>query len=128
MKTITRHPAVDEVESGEWGGDKKYFVHLKRDFWFQSHETGSKSFDTVAEFLATTIERRPETMEIRHIKKRIFTSATVGVTTLCGARVGKKAWYAQDARNLLRLVVKCNIPAIRYGESWKFCPDCVEKI
>ena len=71
---------------------------------------------------------RDETMVTRHIKKRIFTSMAAGVTTLCGAPVGKKAWYAQDARDFLRLVNTCGVPAIRYGESWKFCPDCEEKI
>ena len=67
-------------------------------------------------------------MVIKHIKKRIFTGARVGVTTLCGAPVGKKAWYRQDARDLLRLVNTCDIPTSGYGESWKFCPDCEGKI
>ncbi len=71
---------------------------------------------------------RHEAMETRHIKKRIFTGATVGVTTLCGAPVGKKAWYAQDARDMYRLVVKCDIPAIQYSETWEFCPSCVKKL
>lgn len=57
---IKRHPAVDEVETGDWGGDKKYFVHLKPEFWFASHEVGSRQFDTVAEFRDELIEKRPQ--------------------------------------------------------------------
>lgn len=57
-KTISNHPLVDEVETGGWGGDKKYFVHCKEGYWFSRHETGSKSFDTVREFLDSPITRR----------------------------------------------------------------------
>ena len=57
-RAITEHPAVAEVETGEWGGDTKYFLHLKPEFWFCSHETGSKGFDTVAAFRAASIEKR----------------------------------------------------------------------
>lgn len=67
-------------------------------------------------------------MVIRHIKKRIFTGTAAGVTTLCGAQVGKKAWYRQDARDFLRLVITCDVPAIGYGKSWKFCSDCEGEI
>lgn len=58
-KGITSNPLVEECESGEWGGTKRYFVHLIEGYWFASHETGSKSFDTVREFKDELIERRP---------------------------------------------------------------------
>lgn len=45
---------------GEWGGDKRYFVHLKEGFWFVGYETASKSFDTVAEFREAEIGPRPD--------------------------------------------------------------------
>lgn len=63
-------------------------------------------------------------MEIRHIKKRIPGEEKA----LCGDPVGKKAWRTQDARDMYRLVVECDVPANKYNKTWKFCPDCVEKL
>ena len=59
-KTLDRHPLIAEVETGGWGGEKKYFVHTIPGYWFADYETGSKSFDTVKEVLAARIEKRPE--------------------------------------------------------------------
>jgi hypothetical protein len=69
-------------------------------------------------------------METRHIKKRIFArAASTGVTTLCGAPVGKKAWLTQDARNLLRFADEGRLRVREgYGKTWEFCPDCKEKL
>ncbi len=71
--------------------------------------------------------RNGDAMAIKHIEKRVRVGATVKVTALCGAPVGKKAWRVQDARDLLRLVREGNKPK-HYGKSWKFCPNCEEKI
>jgi hypothetical protein len=59
MKSIERHPLVDEVET-DWGGNKKYFVHLKPGYWFATYETGSKSFNSYAEFKEAVIEKRTD--------------------------------------------------------------------
>ncbi len=68
-------------------------------------------------------------MVIKHIKKRIFSrGSSAGVTTLCGAKVGKRSWYVRDAREFLRLTETCKIPALHYGEEWEFCLKCKEKL
>lgn len=67
-------------------------------------------------------------MMIKHIEKRVRVDEfTVKVTALCGAPVGKKAWRAQDARDLLQMIKEGHEPK-HYGKSWKLCPKCEEKI
>ena len=67
------------------------------------------------------------TMLVKHVEKRVRVGTTVKVTALCGAPASVKMWLAQDARDLLRLVREGKKPK-HYGKSWKFCPDCEEKI
>ncbi len=67
-------------------------------------------------------------LKIRHIKKRVPARVASEETALCGALAGEKAWRMQDARDMYRLVVECDVPANSHNKTWKFCPDCVEKL
>lgn len=63
-KGITSTPHVNECEYGDWGGWKKYFVHLDEGWLFDGYETGHKSFDTVREFKEATIVPSKDTYSI----------------------------------------------------------------
>ena len=58
--TIRNHPLVIDCEVGDWGGDKKYFVHCVPGYWFDGFDTASKSFDSVAEFKRERIVPRTD--------------------------------------------------------------------
>ena len=72
-------------------------------------------------------------MLIKHIEKRVRVStrtapgSVVKVTAQCGAPVGKKAWTAQDARDMFRLIREGNTPR-QYSKTWEFCDGCVKAI
>ncbi len=64
---------------------------------------------------------------IRHIEKRVYNDTTFKVTAQCGIPVREKMLLEEDVRDLLRQTSKDEMHKY-HGESWKFCPDCMEKI
>ncbi len=63
----------------------------------------------------------------RHIEKRVYSGTTFKVTAQCGISVRAKMCLEEDIRDLLRQTSKDEMHKY-HGESWKFCPNCMEKI